>query len=232
MRTQLLVWATLVTPLAGGVQFVRGGGEDKVHEVGAGLKIVAELGEPQAIAYKVKLTSGKTYVIDMISPNQKALNPFLRLLDPNGKQLAEDDDGGEGMNARIIQKVQATTTFQIVATCFGNGRGPFKLTIREAKVEDRALTKEEQQKLLERDALLNQANQLIAKARFEEANVAVGKALAVEKAILGDFHNDVVTSLEMRAKIHELREEFVEARRVRTEVMVLQAKVHDHRTGS
>src|SRR5262249_46996663 len=83
--------------------------ESKVHEVGAGgLKIEGKLNKDvRSIAYQVKMEAGKTYVIDMISPDQKALDPFLRLLDSAGKQLAEDDDGGEGLNARITFRAPA-----------------------------------------------------------------------------------------------------------------------------
>src|SRR5579862_6480339 len=101
MKTQLPIWTVMPFLLAAGYQPCQAG--DKVYEVGKdGLKITGELGKVWAITYKVKLEASKTYVIDMISPDQKVLDPFLRLLDAKGKQLAEDDDGGEGLNARII----------------------------------------------------------------------------------------------------------------------------------
>jgi CHAT domain-containing protein/tetratricopeptide (TPR) repeat protein len=128
--------------LVGGLQTVCAQGDDKVHEVGAGLKLTGQLGKVSAITYKVKLLAGKTYVIDMISPDQQALDPFLRLLDEKGKQLAEDDDGGEGLNARIIWKAGLAGVHRIVATSFGDGRGPFTLTVREAKAGEGAASKE------------------------------------------------------------------------------------------
>src|SRR5262245_21290522 len=54
---------------------------------------------------KVNFEAGKTYQIDLVS-NQ--FDAFLRLEDGQGKQLATDDDGGSGSNARIVY--QATTT--------------------------------------------------------------------------------------------------------------------------
>jgi hypothetical protein len=82
--------------------------------------------------YQVKLVEGKTYVIDMTSPDTKALDPFLRLQDATGKQLAQDDDSGGGLNARIIFRAPATGTYRIVATSFLDaGRGEFNLTVRE-----------------------------------------------------------------------------------------------------
>ena len=80
----------------------------------------------------MKLAEGKTYVIDMTSPDQKALDPYLRLQDAAGKQLAFDDDSGGGLNARITFRAPATGTYRIVATSFANaGRGEFTLMVRE-----------------------------------------------------------------------------------------------------
>ena len=105
----------------------------KTYEIGKGLKIQGKLERGKAsIVYQVKLTEGKTYVIDMLSPDQKALDPYLKLLDPTGKTLKEDDDGGEGLNARITIRAPATGTYQIVATSFlGVGVGDFTLEVKE-----------------------------------------------------------------------------------------------------
>src|SRR6516162_10412239 len=77
--------------------------DPKVLEVGKGLKIDGTLdkGKPQQV-YHVKLNKGGTYVIDMLSPKPKALDPFLRLLDAAGKTVAADDESGGGLNARIL----------------------------------------------------------------------------------------------------------------------------------
>jgi Bacterial pre-peptidase C-terminal domain len=110
------------------------GQEAKVHEVGAGgLKIEGKLNKDvRSIIYQVKMEADKNYVIDMISPDQKALDPFLKLLDSSGKQLAEDDDGGEGLNARITFRAPAAGTYRIIATSFGNiGNGDFTLEVRQ-----------------------------------------------------------------------------------------------------
>jgi hypothetical protein len=82
-----------------------GGADDaKIFDVANGLKITGKLhtGKPREI-YRVKLQEGGTYVIDMISPNPRSLDPFLYLKDASGKTLASDDDGGAGyLNARIV----------------------------------------------------------------------------------------------------------------------------------
>ena len=111
---------------------VQEAGPAQVQEVGTGLKITGELGEAQALTYQIKLAADKTYVIHMVSPNPEALDPFLRLLDAAGKQLAEDDDSGGDLDARIVFRAEAAGTYQVVAACVGKGHGPFTLTVREA----------------------------------------------------------------------------------------------------
>jgi predicted Zn finger-like uncharacterized protein len=85
--------------------------------------------------YVVPLEKGKTYQIDMASPQ---FDSFLRLLSPEGKVLAQDDDGaGAGFDARIIFQPVATGKHKIVATSFNfagepGTQGPFTLTIAPA----------------------------------------------------------------------------------------------------
>src|ERR1700677_4768949 len=94
--------------------------EAVVYEVKGMLTLKGNLGKANKpfFAYNVKCVAGKTYVIDSVSPDQKALDPYLTLLDPAGKKLAEDDDGGEGLNARIMHRAQTSGTYRIVCTSF------------------------------------------------------------------------------------------------------------------
>jgi WD40 repeat protein len=107
----------------------------KVHEVGKGLQIDGKLERGKgSIIYHVRMREGKTYVIDMLTadPDSLALDPFLRLLNAFGKVLAEDDDGGEGLNARITFRAPATGIYQIEATSDdGRGVGNFVLKVKE-----------------------------------------------------------------------------------------------------
>jgi hypothetical protein len=81
--------------------------------------------------YEIRLEVGKAYVIDMLAgaPN---FDPFLRLTDSNGIELAQDDDGGGNLNARINFTPQATGVFKIFASDLGGLFGPFMLSIRGA----------------------------------------------------------------------------------------------------
>lgn len=89
------------------------------------------LGKPAQV-HMVKMTANKTYVVDLESAE---FDTYLRILDAGGKKLAEDDDGGEGLNARIRFTAPRDGNYQIVATRFGSGQGNYLLKIRS--VEDR-----------------------------------------------------------------------------------------------
>jgi hypothetical protein len=82
--------------------------------------------------FQVELQAGRTYTVDMTSPNQLALDPYLRIEDVNGRVLAEDDDSGGGLNARIHFRPAQTGPYVLIATCYNaNQTGPFTLSIRE-----------------------------------------------------------------------------------------------------
>ncbi len=94
--------------------------------------------------YKVKFLAGKTYQIDMTSPNFTGVDPFLRLLDAAGKELASNDDidtDAKNFNSRIIYRAPTTGTYQIMASSFryqvpakqfgDSGQGPYNLEVRE-----------------------------------------------------------------------------------------------------
>jgi len=62
------------------------------------------------------------------------LDPFLRLEDRDGLVLAEDDDSGGNLNARIVFKPGKTGTYRVVATTFAHFKvieeGPYVLSVR------------------------------------------------------------------------------------------------------
>src|SRR5437016_2649977 len=64
--------------------------------------------------YEFKMEEGKTYRIDMTSLE---IDPFLRLENENGGQVAFDDDSGggpRGLDARIIYKAPKAGTYKII----------------------------------------------------------------------------------------------------------------------
>src|SRR5262245_7699328 len=61
--------------------------------------------------YVFKMAEGKTYQLDMKS---KEFDSYLRLEDPDGKQVAADDDGGGFPDARIIFRAPKTGDYTII----------------------------------------------------------------------------------------------------------------------
>jgi hypothetical protein len=82
----------------------------------------------QCRVYTFELKKGRNYQIDMVS---KELDSFLRLEDSEGKELAKDDDGGGGVNARINFRCQGDGLYRVICTTFYGGTGPFSLMIQE-----------------------------------------------------------------------------------------------------
>ena len=85
--------------------------------------------------FTIELKAGTTYQIDMVrvgNKKQNMLDPFLRLEDSNGKELAKDDDGGGIPNARIIFDCTANGAYTIVATSFNGSTGAFGLSVKAA----------------------------------------------------------------------------------------------------
>ncbi len=80
--------------------------------------------------YPLKMSAGKTYMIDMESPQ---FDTYLRLEDDKGKVVAENDDiSKDNLNSRIIFPAPKDGSYRIVATSFEQrGSGNYIITIRE-----------------------------------------------------------------------------------------------------
>ncbi len=104
-------------------------------EVGAGLELKGTLNSQlQSLTYQVTFVAGGTYVLEMVSPDQKALVPSLLLTDAVGRTLAQDNNSG-GINARIVFRAGETGACRIRATSKNGGDGAFTLTVREQPLE-------------------------------------------------------------------------------------------------
>jgi hypothetical protein len=109
-----------------------------VHAVGAGgltIEGVLDNNDPidkthQQLCknFEVKMEAGKAYTIDMIS---QQMDSFLRLEDAAGKQLAQDDDSGGNLNARIVFRPQEEGVYRVITTTCAGGVGNFTLKVRE-----------------------------------------------------------------------------------------------------
>lgn len=83
--------------------------------------------------YSVKLSKGTEYQIDLVR-NDNNMDPYLKLQDANGKDLAQDDDGGGNLNSRIKYTPLQDAEFRIVATALGSGQGAFTLSVAKVGV--------------------------------------------------------------------------------------------------
>jgi S1-C subfamily serine protease len=80
------------------------------------------------------MEAGKTYVISM---NSAVIDSYLRLEDPTGKQVAEDDDGGGFPNARIVYRAAQAGVHRIIATSFDGKLGPYQLIVQAGQEKEK-----------------------------------------------------------------------------------------------
>ncbi len=91
------------------------------------------------IVHAVKLQAGNFYLIDMVSTE---MDSYLRLVDKDGKELAEDDDSGGNNNARMVFKCAKDDEYKVVCTICPDPTGKTKmegaytLTVKKATEED------------------------------------------------------------------------------------------------
>ena len=88
-------------------------------------------GKEREQTYPVKMTAGKTYVIEMESPQ---FDTLLGLLDAKGKLVAENDDISypDNLNSRIVFIASKDGAYRIVATSFQQqGTGAYTVTVCE-----------------------------------------------------------------------------------------------------
>ncbi len=80
--------------------------------------------------HTVAMKAGKVYVVDMVSTD---VDSYLRLLDPKGNQLDEDDDGGGALNSRIVFNCNKDGEYKILCTTLGaEAKGSYQLTVKTA----------------------------------------------------------------------------------------------------
>ena len=85
-------------------------------------------------AEEVQFAAGVTYVIEMVAiigADKKQLDPYLILTNAQGKSLAEDDDSGGDLNAKIVFRAPADGVYTIICTTFNpTETGGYTLSVR------------------------------------------------------------------------------------------------------
>ncbi len=77
--------------------------------------------------FPLKLTAGQKYQIDLTSTQ---FDPFLRIEDDRGRELAADDDSGGMLNSRLVFTPKSDGVYRVIATQFDNRVGAFDLVVR------------------------------------------------------------------------------------------------------
>lgn len=105
--------------------------------------------------YSFQFVEGRTYTIDLRSDDFDA---YLRLEDPGGKVVAEDDDSGGGKtmhDARIVYKALKNGTYTVVCTSYNsNAKGKYNLSVvhdGQGKEENRDYLLDVRDKLTKED---------------------------------------------------------------------------------
>jgi hypothetical protein len=89
-------------------------------------------GQTHHKVYPVKMAPGKTYVIRLYDQNAGGSNmdPYLRLEDSRGINLAQDDDGEGNLNSRIEFNPPREEMYRVIATTLSPRRlGKYLLTV-------------------------------------------------------------------------------------------------------
>lgn len=92
--------------------------------------VLGKMRNARCQVFEVTMQRGQRYQIDLISDR---FDPYLRLEDSTGRQLAFDDDSGARLDSRIVFLAPADGTYRIYATAFDAGLGPFGLVVRRVK---------------------------------------------------------------------------------------------------
>jgi len=108
--------------------------------------VLAACGELRSIAYEEEASgnlrtnerhfwhfpgrAGDRIIINLEQDTGSGLDPYLTLLDTHGNVLAIDDDGGDGLNSRIMQELPVDGVYWIIARGFGTSSGRYRLEVQ------------------------------------------------------------------------------------------------------
>ncbi len=104
------------------------------------------------------------------------------------------------------------------ATAWTQGQPPGPVRAPALSEAERA------RQLQERDQLRAEVNKLAEAGKLDEVVAAELKILTIERSVLGELHDDVVASLQVMARLHELRDDWTAARKALTEVLAIRQR--------
>jgi len=137
-------------------------------------------------------TAGEALAIELSSDDFDA---YLILLGPDGKKLAEANDGAGGTNSLLVMTLPITGTCTMVSTTYEAGEmGPYRVEWRTATARDQDLALANQ--------LNRQAMDLRDAGRYSDAIPLTNRALAITEGQLGADHPDTAASLNNLAFLY------------------------------
>ncbi|MEL7408291.1 MAG: PPC domain-containing protein, partial [Cyanobacteria bacterium J06558_2] len=98
--------------------------------------------------YSFEGEAGESVFIEL---NSEEFDAVLGLLDPEGNEIAQNDDGEEGKNAQIFIVLPTTGRYDIIVAAFEKQFGSYRLSWRDASAIE--------VKQAKADELLQQGNQ-------------------------------------------------------------------------
>lgn len=89
------------------------------------------------LQYTFNATGGATVTVTLSS---EVFDTLIRLEDASGAVIAQDDDGGEGLNSLLTVNIPADGTYTIVVTSFsGEPEGAFELSLTAVEISSIAV---------------------------------------------------------------------------------------------
>jgi CHAT domain-containing protein/tetratricopeptide (TPR) repeat protein len=113
---------------------------------------------------------------------------------------------------------------RLTALCLASWLGAAVVGAEPPESKPAPLTREQQEQLKERDRLVDEAHRLWDDGKQADAVTVYAKKLAIERAVLGPLHPEVVSSLQFLANMHESLGNLPAARQARQEVLAVQTK--------
>ena len=136
--------------------------------------------------------AGETIAIEVSSSE---FDSYLIVLDPEENKIAEDDDGGEGNQAKVTISLTISGTYTVIVTSYeAEETGSYQLRVRAATVEDVQLAQVEQ--------LTQQAWELYQQGKYSDVIPLAQEALRIRQQVLGDEHPYVALSLNNLAVLY------------------------------
>ena len=81
--------------------------------------------------FRVTLNAGTTYTFRQDLASGSSLDPYLRLMNSSGAELASDNDGGGNRNALITFTPTTTATYYVAAGGHGGSTGAYSVSITD-----------------------------------------------------------------------------------------------------